>query len=233
MGTTSATPHAEVRLGAPSTPEDAPVRLSELLWGIDWAEAFPFELKPGIWAEVGSPEAVSDFARKNFGAIFGGADQGSQFFSDAGLSKDRYLQHVCDSFLVKEGDATVGIVICNPVDWSSYYLRMAAFLPAYQGQDLVKLIIPRTWGVLARAGVARFELETAPSNTRALSAALAIGFVVTGTSLSERWGALSRMTRYLDVEAEEAYLDRFCASGRVHRDGRKGRAWSQRIDRCA
>lgn len=226
MGTTSATPRAEVTAGVmrtPSPPGDKPVRLSEVLWGINWSEAFPFEIKPGIWAEVGSTDAVSAFAREHFGTIFGDSERGARFFLDAGVAKERYLQHVCDSFIVRDGDTAIGVVICNPVDWSSYYLRMAAFLPAYQGQDLVKFVVPRTWAVLARAGVARFEMDTAPSNTRALGAALATGFVVTGTSLSERWGALSRLTRYLDSGAEEAYLDRFCASGRLHRDGRQNR----------
>lgn len=226
MGTTSAIPRTEVAsgvLGAPSVATAAPVRLSESLWGIDWSDAFPAELKPGIWAEVGSPEAVSSFATKHFGSIFGDIP-GSGFWVETGVARQRYLEHVCDSFIVRDGDVDVGIVICNPLDWSSYYIRLAAFLPAYQSQDLVKHVLLRTWTVLARAGVARVEMETAPSNAQCMASALTLGFVVTGTVLSERWGALSRMARYLNAEAEESYLDRFCAAGRSHRESRVNRS---------
>jgi RimJ/RimL family protein N-acetyltransferase len=223
MGTTVATPHSEVPsegASAPSMWADAPVRLSELLWGIDWSDTFPCELKPGIWAEVGSPEAVADFCARHFGSIFGDV-QGSGFWLDQGAAKERYLRHACDSIIIRDGTTDVGVVICNPVDWSTYYLRMAAFVPAYQGQNLVKFVVARLCRILTEAGVARFECDAAPSNVRCIATALALGFVVTGTTLSERWGALSRLTRYLNPGAEESYLDRFCAAGRSHRDGRQ------------
>jgi hypothetical protein len=223
MGTTVATPHNEVPSGvmnAPSTWRDAPVRLSESLWGIDWAATFPCELAPGIWAEVASPETVSAFCAEHFGTIFGGV-QDAGFWSEEGVAKERYLRNVCDAIIIRDGATDVGVVICNPVDWSTYYLRMAAFVPAYQGQNLVKFVVARLCRILADAGVARFECEAAPSNVRCIATALALGFVVTGTTLSERWGALSRLTRYLNASAEESYLDRFCAAGRSHRDGRQ------------
>jgi Acetyltransferase (GNAT) family len=225
MGTTVAIPRegvSGVSVGPPPIQHAVPVRLSEILWGIDWNLVFPFEIKPGIWVEVSSPDTVTEFSVKNFASIFGDLSSAG-FWPDNSPAKQRYLQHACDAFMVRDGDDPIGIVICDPTDWTTYYLRMAAFLPAYQGQDLIKLIAHRLCGVLAGAGVVRFECDAAPSNTRTIGAALSFGFVVTGTSLSERWGALTRLTRYLDAGAEEAYLDRYCAAGRVHRDGRQRR----------
>jgi GNAT superfamily N-acetyltransferase len=189
------------------------------LWGIDWSACFPSELTPGISVHVGPSDTVSQFLGEHFVSIFGeGSSAG--FWQEAGSAKERYLRHACDGFVVRDRGVDVGVVIFNPVDWSTYYLRMMAFLPHYQGRELGPMVVARVAEVLAPVGVERFELETAPSNTRALNAAFAAGFVMTGNTMSERWGALCRLTRFLNVGAEQSYLDRYCLGGRKHRRAR-------------
>jgi hypothetical protein len=73
------------------------------------------------------------------------------------------------------------------------------------------------FGVLGQAGVRRFELDTSPANMATIQVLTRLRFNVTGHITSERWGALLRLTKFLDERAEEVFLDSFCSGVRYQR----------------
>jgi hypothetical protein len=195
-------------------------RLSQLLWGIEWSELLPCEMSAGVQVRWASPEVITQFIASNYGDIFGDAEQ-EGYWRDPSTARAHYLRHVCDTFAFHHEDRVVGIFISNPVDWSTYYIRSVAFLPEYQGLGLVQHLTEFVGQRLSEYGVVRIEADTALSNHQCVAALLKQKFVASGTAISERWGALSKFTKFLDPAAESAYLARFCASGVVHRRQRE------------
>jgi hypothetical protein len=122
-----------------------------------------------------------------------------------------------DVLEVRQAGRTIGLLIGAPSDWSTYYLRSLAFLRAYQGRQLHARIFPWMFAELARAGVRRVEAETSPSNLATVMLLTRMRFNITGNVLTERWGALLRLTRYLDESAEDVFLDKFCTGIRYQR----------------
>src|SRR6185503_19487640 len=96
------------------------------------------------------------------------------------------------------------------VDWSTYHIRFCAFLPEYQGRQLLQRFFPTFFRILKQAGVERIETETSPSNLAIMHIMNRFHFNVTGTLMSERWGALVRFTKFLDEESERVFLQQFC-----------------------
>jgi hypothetical protein len=112
------------------------------------------------------------------------------------------------------------LLICTPLDWSSYYVRSAALLPEYQGRQAIQHFLSGVlFPELTRAGVERVELDTSPSNLAMMHIATRLRFNPTGTLLTERWGALVHFTRYLAADSEQVFLDKFCAGPRYQTRG--------------
>jgi hypothetical protein len=106
----------------------------------------------------------------------------------------------------------------NPIDWSSYYIRTAALLPDYRGRDLNAKLITLLSNELANAGVERIEADTSPTNAAVLQVlCLELDFRVTSTSMSERWGGLVHLTRFLTERAETVFHRQFCNHPRSKR----------------
>jgi hypothetical protein len=191
--------------------------LSECLWNIDFSAHFPMVVSDdGVTIDHAGPEEALEFTGEHYGALFGDPEA-SQFFSgDSRAARERYLKHACDVFVFKDGPRAVGLFIGNPVDWSTYYIRSMAFVDEYQGRTLHQRFFDRLFALLANAGVCRVEADTAPSNAQCASALFRQRFVVSGSVLSERWGALTRFTRHLDPEAASTFLGQFCFSGALH-----------------
>lgn len=197
--------------------DQAAPRLSELLWGIDYRSVFPAQLNDGVIVDVATPDDMLGFVRQHYGTIFGQPEDSPFWRGDDAGARERYLRHACDAFLFWDAGEAVGLFVGNPIDWATYYMRSTAFVRQYQGRMLCQRFLSAFCPVLARAGVARIETETAPSNLQAIAALARNRFVASGTVLSERWGALTRFTRHLDPAAEDVYLRQFCTSGAVHR----------------
>lgn len=191
--------------------------LSECLWNIDFSAHFPMVVSDdGVTIDHAGPEEALEFTGEHYGALFGDPEASQFFAGDSRAARERYLKHACDVFVFKDGPRAVGLFIGNPVDWSTYYIRSTAFLPEYQGRALYQRFLAELFALLAEAGVCRVEAETAPSNLQCVAALMRQRFVVSGTVLSERWGALTRFTRHLDPDAEKTFLTQFCASGAIH-----------------
>ena len=64
---------------------------------------------------------------------------------------------------------------------------------------------------LKRAGVERVEADTSPANMATMHLLTRLRFNMTGTTLSERWGAHVHFTKFLDERSEGVFLEQFCS----------------------
>lgn len=191
-------------VGAPSVP------LSRTLWGVDWSRHMPFCVGE-FAAELSSYERAAPFVAQHYASIF--EERGQSRFSSArlGAVKARYYEIAGDFFEFKTAGRTVGLLVCTPLDWSTYYVRSAGMIDEYQGSQVIQTFLMRVvFEVLREAGVERVELDVAPSNLGMMHIATRMRFNATGTLLSERWGAQVHFTKFLAGEAEHTFLDNFC-----------------------
>ncbi len=186
--------------------------LSELLWGLRWSDLLPLDLGGGSSVRTSSLAAAMPFVREHYAQIF--EDDGSSPFRNDVLTpmKARYYELCADFFEFVHGDKTVGLLVCDPLDWSTYYIRSAAVLPEHQGRALVQRFLSLClFDELTRAGVSRVEFDVSPMNLAMLHIATRMRMNPTGTVLTERWGAMTRFTRFLCAEAHQVFLEQFCS----------------------
>lgn len=150
------------------------------------------------------------FTKVNYARIFGMDPADQRFFVDAQTPARMRFLAASDRFLFREAGETIGLLIGNPVDWSTYYWRSVAFLPEHQGRGFLAAALEHTDAVMRAAGIVRVEGEAAPNNYKQVRLLLRLGYCVTGSVNSERWGTLLRLTKYLDTSAEDKFVTQFC-----------------------
>lgn len=183
--------------------------LSWCVWRLDWASLWPLQLSGGLRAgPIDADEALA-FVAAHYAEVFQADTADRRFLPDPMTDAKRRFFAASDRIAFFDGDRVVGLLVGNPVDWSTYYWRTVALLPAYQGRGLLAQVLRHTDALMRAHGVVRVEGECAPTNYRQLRLLLRLGYVVTSTVTSERWGALLRLTRFLNEEAEEAFAERF------------------------
>jgi GNAT superfamily N-acetyltransferase len=198
------------------------VKVSRLLWGIDWRAWLPRRLtEDGIELHLSSIDAAMPFISAHYAEIFEQELERDRFFSEPFDGPKMRYYRTADVFEIRHAERTVGLLIGAPSDWSTYYIRSMAVLPAYQGRQLPRCILPFLFEHLAKAGVRRFEAETSPSNLVSVLNLTRLRFNITGTVLTERWGALLRFTKFVDEGAEEVFLHKFCSGVRYQRRGHR------------
>ena len=187
------------------------VPLSQALWGIDWSAALPY--RKGPFEVVHSRfSAARTFVETHYATVFEEQQGPNTFASDVSSTKARYYEIAGDFFEVRRDDSTIGLLVCTPSDWSSYYLRSAALLPEHQGARIIQTFYSELlFPTLQRAGVERIELDTSPANLAMMHIATRLKFNQTGTLLSERWGAMVHFTKFLSEEKEDVFLRQFCS----------------------
>lgn len=185
--------------------------LAQVLWDIDWSRHLPLTLtNDGIDVEYSSFEQTAGFVSQHYAAIFE-QTEGSVFTGGKVGARERYYREVGDFFAFKLEERTIGVLVCTPVDWSTYYFRSGALLPEYQDRKLMQSFVPLLFALLAAAGVERIEADTAPSNLRMMQLLTRLEFNVTGTVLSERWGAQVHFTKFLMEAEQDVFLKQFCS----------------------
>jgi hypothetical protein len=75
---------------------------------------------------------------------------------------------------------------------------------------------------LKRVGVERVECDTSPANLVMVHIMGRLRFNVTGTCLSERWGAYIHFTRFLNSDNERTFLRQFCSGVKYQLRGSRG-----------
>ncbi|HMJ16623.1 MAG TPA: GNAT family N-acetyltransferase [Polyangiaceae bacterium] len=182
-----------------------------MLWNIDWANYLPVTVVDDIDVEYGSFASASEFISRHYAEIFEQLPGASAFTGgQSSTARSRYYHSVADFFQFTHEQRIVGLLVCTPLDWSTYYLRSGALLPEYQNSKLMQRFVPLIFATLARAGVERIETDTSPSNLRMMQLLTHLGFNVSGTVLTERWGAHVHFTKFLDAKSEQIFLEQFC-----------------------
>lgn len=184
--------------------------LSRRILAVTWEVHAPFQLHDGVIMEPVTLDEALAFTRDHYARIFGATSGDTRFLSEPmTAAKERFLAE-SDRFAFRDGGAMIGLLVGNPVDWSTYYWRSVAFLPEHQGRGLLAAALEHTDAILRDAGVVRVEGEAAPINYRQVRLLMRLGYCVTGSTNSERWGAMLRLTKFLRPEAEEHFANQFC-----------------------
>jgi hypothetical protein len=188
--------------------------LSEKLWKIDWSKYLPVKLgDSGITLDQGSYEVNSRFAAEHLPEIYE-TDRFSSAFraGETNDAKPIYYRELVDflSFIEESSGRLIGIATGLPSDWSTYYIRHCALIPEMQGKHVGHHYIAVLIAALTDAKVSRLECDVSPANLLNINMLNKHRFNVTGVTLSERWGSLLRLTRFLDRECETVFLDQFC-----------------------
>jgi hypothetical protein len=189
----------------PPHPEVQPsVGMSKRLWGITWPEwkLGGIDCVPSTFAEV------EPFITEHYPSIF--ANEPDRFLREEMTpAKRRFVEVCCDTYIFRDQHRTVGVWIGNPVDWSSYYCRTIALLPQYRDRGLFNEFVVRLTEALRDVGVERLEGETAPTNLPMNRGLLALGWIVTASVNSERWGTMLRYTKFLTESSERCFRRQF------------------------
>jgi len=187
------------------------ITLSENIWLLRWSDYFPLEFEvPGFHCSIISPHAALHFAKQNHSKIFS-ENQGQNFISDsAHPAKFRFYEKCADFFGLFKTDELIGIAICNPSDWSTYYLRYFTVLPEFTGLGMISALVEHLCKILSNHGVQRAEAEFSPNNSMTQRFTTKLGFEVSGLSLSERYGSLVRTTKFLNLESADSFHSQFC-----------------------
>ncbi|MBX3228074.1 MAG: hypothetical protein KIT84_27385 [Labilithrix sp.] len=173
--------------------------MSKRLWGLEW----PTWTHDGIVCEPAGLEEVRSFIADHYPSIF--ALEAGPFLTEAMTDAKRRFLEECDISVLRDGAELAGIAIGHPTDWSTWYSRSFALLPKYRERSLLTEFTRRTSSLLAEQGIDRAEVDTSPANVPVQRALLQAGFLITSTTLSERWGTMLRFTRFFNPKAEEAF----------------------------
>lgn len=188
--------------------------LSQRILGLDWGEHLPLRIDD-VWVESASFEEALPFIEAHYGRIFG--DQQARFLADPMTpAKRRFCDEMdvltlrADGLAERASGDLIGLLIGHPLDWSSYYMRSVAILPAYRKRHLLTRLVAWTEAPLRAAGVERIEGDCSPANAPMMKMLVGLGYLATGTTSSERWGAMVHFAKFLRDEAEEVFTRQFC-----------------------
>lgn len=181
---------------------------SSRLWGLDWSRETPWTFD-GITVDVCSFEESLPFMERHYGEIFGSVFA-DRFLADPMTEAKVRFGREMDVFLYRDEGREIGVLAGHPSDWTSYYMRTVALLPAYRDKRLLSRTMERMTRPLAAVGCERIDGEVAPTNVAMVRMLTSLGWLVTSTLSSERWGTLLRFTKFLRADAEEVFARQFC-----------------------
>jgi hypothetical protein len=184
-------------------------QLSQRIYDIHWEDYFPWKFE-GHEARAADPELCYAFIqlhREEFKLLAAG----DGFFDEmSNPRRQKYYEVAGDFFSYYVDNKMVGFFIGTPVDWSTYYIRFVWILSEHRKKGFYQNFLGYLLAILSRHGIARTQIDIAPSNLAHMHILNKLKFNTTGFSLSERWGALVHLTRFLDVESAEVFLNRYC-----------------------
>lgn len=209
-----ATQRAEDPAKGPDPGAVAYAPLSVALWDIAWSDVLPHRFgTDGAVVHLSTFEKVRPFIERNYARIFEESAEDGPFSQGTRINraKARYYTIAGDTFEFLYREETIGVLVCTPLDWSTYYIRTAATLPEHQGRQWVwRFVSEVLFDHLARHGIERVEFDVSPANMAMIHLATRNRCNPTGTLLTERWGSQIRFTRFLSPQSEDVFLRQFC-----------------------
>lgn len=180
--------------------------LSERLWELDWSGVLPWTIGE-VTIEHGSFDEVEPFLREHHERLFGPPD--SRFYPEETTPAKRRFWAESDVFVFRSEGKMIGYWSGHPSDWSSYYCRTMSFLPEFREAHLATELSTRIIETLSTTECARIEVDTSIANVPMQRMLLGLRFVVTSTSVSERWGTMLRFTRLLREDAARVFARQY------------------------
>jgi hypothetical protein len=191
-------------------------RMSERLWGLDWTKVLPWQIGD-VTIEWGSYDDVLDFLREHGERLSDGPER--RFLVEEMTEAKRRFFADTDVFVMRHASGrVVGFWGGHPSDWSTYYCRTMNILPEFREGRLASELSSRICETLAGTEVARIEVDTSIANIPMTRLLHGLGFLVTGSSNSERWGAMLRFTKFLCGGAAETFHRQYVHVPRYGRD---------------
>lgn len=181
----------------------APVRMSERLWGLQW----PSWTYEGIAFEPTTFDVIAPFIGAHYPSIF--ATEPNRFFEEKMTPAKRRFLAESDMFAYRADGEIIGVWMGHPSDWATYYARSMAILPEYRERGLFLEFFKRLANTLRDAGVERIEADVSPANPAVNRGMLRLGWLVSSTVNSDRWGAMLRYTKFLTPEPERVFRQQY------------------------
>src|SRR5690606_38637404 len=150
--------------------------LTKRWFGLDWRDHLPWNLC-GVSVEYGDLDEALRFIEQWYPQFFGREGRDGWLPDPMRPAKLRFYQDA-DIFVFRDGRQTVGVEVAHPTDWSSYYIRTHALLPAYRRCGIMVEMVERQSRVLAGFGVQRVEGDVVPANGASIIAQTRAGGVV-------------------------------------------------------
>ncbi|MBI1859505.1 MAG: GNAT family N-acetyltransferase [Deltaproteobacteria bacterium] len=152
------------------------------------------------------------FAQAHFGEIFGRKEHSLFLKGGQSSAKKIFCETNSDFFSFLSTHKTVGMFSGNATDWESYYIRSISFLKSYQHRGIYQAFLGHLLSVLKENGVKRVDIHIAPNNPVSLYIHLKHGFLISGSVLSENWGVMTQLTKFLDHNSQLVFESQFCTS---------------------
>lgn len=183
------------------------VTMSERILGLDWATVLPWTIDD-VRVQLSSFDEALPFITEHGVALFGAGNE--SFLREPMTEAKRRFCAEMDTFLLFKDGAPIGYWAGHPSDWTTYYARSMAILPAFRQSRVASELSRRVAETLAeRTEVRRAEVDTSVANTAMTKILLGLGFVATSTFASERWGLTVRFTKFIDQEAGQIFARQF------------------------
>ena len=182
---------------------------SKDLLEISWESYFPLKFSDSDFVDWIDFHTVEAFIQEHYHEIFSTSVFSSGAFTS---SKRKYYEIAGDFFGFFVHSKLVGIFVGTPIDWSSYFFRNAALLSPYRGGQRYTRLLQHLSSILMAHGIERFEGVVSPTNTRHIEILSRLDFTITGVTLSERWGSLVHLTRFLNKTNAALFVNQFCTT---------------------
>lgn len=205
--------------------------MSFKVWGLDWEKELPRPLTDSIRVEFRTYDEALPLIAELFPEVY--QYDADAKFRDRGPAefRRRYYETSGDFFVFydsENNDAVAGMAIGTILDWSGYNFRNIAIAPAYQESGIYLKFFEMLCEVLKEHGLERIEGDVAPSNRHHIHVLNKMGYIVTSVSMSERWGVMLHITKYLNESDEERWGELFSMTHKTdlaaNRRSRKPRA---------
>ena len=175
------------------------------------AQFFPFNPIPSITVRSVDDPTVFAITGKLADQVFvPAADLGLRPYTPPPQHLRAALQQHSERFVFyNEADEPVGWSIGEQTDPDAFFMRWTGILPAYQKRGIYAAFLRHLLAYLQALGYERVTSNHMVNNRAVLIAKMKAGFIATGMSLDERWGALLWLTYYLDDAAAEGFRSAF------------------------
>ena len=105
----------------------------------------------------------------------------------------------------------------EPIGWSfgwqtegdTFYMNWTGVIPAYQNKGIYSAFLRHLIDYLKALGYVRVTSNHMVNNRRVLVAKMKAGFIATGMTLDERWGAVLWLTYFIEQAQQEGFRQAF------------------------